>query len=114
MKINDFAFNIGDEVITVDGIRGKIVDICECDRCKERGFLEPVWEDDSGNTSYITKYDMNYGFEGYYKIGNYYFNPLCKSYVEQNITYYNSLLSQLEKQLKLIEELEKETVIFNE
>ena len=34
-------FNIGDEVITYDGRKGKIVDICHCEGCKRRGFYEP-------------------------------------------------------------------------
>lgn len=44
MKDNNYEFRVGDEVETVDGMSGKIVSICHCERCAERGFFEPKWE----------------------------------------------------------------------
>ena len=41
MNIKDYKFNVGDEVITTDGQHGKIVEICNCESCRSRGFLEP-------------------------------------------------------------------------
>lgn len=109
MKINEYKFNVGDEVITVEGKRGTIVDICECERCQLRGFYEPTWVDDDGNTSYITGYDAKHDFDGYYKIGKYHFNKnLRKDKVEERIAHYEKTLVGLRKQLKLIEELENE------
>lgn len=107
MKINKYKFNIGDEVITVEGERGKIVDFCECGRCQERGFYEPKWVDDDGNTSYITGYDANHDFDEYYKIGKYHFNKnLRKDKVEEHIANCEKTLTGLRKQLETIEELE--------
>ena len=45
---NEYKFNVGDEVITIDGHRGEIIDICECERCQARGFCEPMWENETG------------------------------------------------------------------
>lgn len=72
MKDNNYEFHVGDEVETVDGMVGKIVSICHCEKCAERGFFEPKWETADGKYSdYITVYDMNYGFPGYRRIGKY-------------------------------------------
>lgn len=35
MKNNNYEFHVGDEVETIDGIDGKIVSICHCERCAE-------------------------------------------------------------------------------
>lgn len=100
-------FNIGDEVITFEGERGTIVDICDCKHCRKRGFLEPVWEDEEGNRHWITKYDADYNFQYYYKIGDNRFSEFQKSRVERGIKQYESALAKLKRQLKLIEELEE-------
>lgn len=108
MNISDYVFNIGDEVITIDGIKGKIVEICDCDWCKERGFLEPIWDGEYCSDEYITIHQAERGFTNYYKIGNYKFNKLQKDLVESNIAYHEGELVRLRKQLAVIEELEKE------
>lgn len=105
--MNDYKFNIGDEVITIDGIKGTITDICECERCQARGFCEPVWVDDEYEETFITDVDAKHGFTDYYKIGNYYFNPLRKDLVEKDISRIEALLATRKKQLQLIEELEQ-------
>lgn len=72
MKDNNYEFHIGDEVETVDGTVGKIVSICHCERCAERGFFEPRWETPDGKYSdYITVNQVNWGFPLYRRIGKY-------------------------------------------
>lgn len=70
MKDNNYEFRVGDEVETVDGMSGKIVLICHCERCAERGFFEPKWETSDGKYSdYITVNQANWGFPYYRRIG---------------------------------------------
>lgn len=72
MKNNNYEFHVGDEVETVDGMVGKIVSICHCEKCAERGFFEPKWETADGKYSdYITVYQANCDFPGYHRIGEY-------------------------------------------
>lgn len=71
----EYKFNVGDIVETIDGVRGRIEFICDCDKCRERGFLEPCYKSDSGDYGYyITKYQAENGFPSYRRIGNYIFN----------------------------------------
>lgn len=75
MKDNNYEFRVGDEVETVDGMSGKIVSICRCERCAERGFFEPRWETSDGKDSdYITVNQVNWGFPYYRRIGKYVWN----------------------------------------
>ena len=75
MKDNNYEFRVGDEVETVDGMSGKIVSICHCERCAERGFFEPRWETLDGEYSdYITVNQANRGFPYYRRIGKYVWN----------------------------------------
>lgn len=75
MQYNDYEFCIGDEVETVDGMVGKIVSICHCERCAERGFFEPEWKTLDGEYSdYITANQLNLGFPYYRRIGKYVWN----------------------------------------
>ena len=106
MKYNEYKFNIGDEVITIDGHRGKIIDICECERYQDRGFCEPMWENETGDEKYITIYDAERGFDNFYKIGKYRFNELRRDLVEHDITTYELIITGLRKQLETIDELE--------
>ena len=75
MECNNYEFCVGDEVETVDGMVGKIVSICHCERCAERGFFEPKWETSDGEYSdYITVNQANWGFPYYRRIGKYVWN----------------------------------------
>lgn len=75
MKDNNYEFRVGDEVETVDGMSGKIVLICHCERCAERGFFEPRWETSDGKYSdYITVNQANWDFPYYRRIGKYVWN----------------------------------------
>lgn len=105
-NLQDYKFNIGDEVITTDGMRGTITDICECERCKERGFCEPVWVDEYDEEVFITNVTVRMNFPGYYKIGNYRFHDFNKNNVQVNIDFHEAELARYKKQLKFIEEYE--------
>lgn len=106
MDIKDYKFKVGDEVITTEGIRGEITDICKCTSCQRRGFYEPTWVDDDGYYEYITNWDKECTFKGYYKIGDYYFEHFDKGEVLRKIASHERSLKKLKKQLRLIKELE--------
>lgn len=108
MKPSDYIFNTGDEVITVEGEKGYITYICHCERCAECGFFEPSWEDEHGEMHYISNYEAENGFDHYYRVGNYRLNPFRKDVVKEKIAYYEDIVKRLEKQLQVINELEKE------
>lgn len=103
----NYEFNIGDEVITTDGERGFIVDICECVECKYRGFCEPIWEDADGHETYITVYDKKCDFRDYYKIGKYRFGNFEKDRLKTNIKATEALLAGSKGRLAFMEETEK-------
>ena len=107
VNIKDYEFNVGDEVITTEGVRGKITRICTCDRCERRGFYEPFWiiEDDDWEKC-IDIYDAESGFSSFYKIGKYRFNDFDKGNVLQEMASCEHELKRLRKQLRIIEELE--------
>lgn len=108
MNPMDYEFNIGDEVITAYGEKGYITYICHCERCADRGFFEPSWEDEYDEMHYISNYEAENGFTEYYKIGKYRFGSFEKDLVKDRITYYGDIVKRYEKQLKLMNELEKE------
>lgn len=111
MNVSDYKFNIGDEVITTEGERGKIVYICECNQCKERAFCEPIWvKDDSNEEEYITNYAAQTGFKGFYKIGPYRFSEFQEKLLEIEIQDYEQEITKRRKQLAVIKEIrEKES-----
>ena len=107
MNIKNYEFHVGDEVITTEGEKGKITSICTCERCEERGFYESFWVSEDNNQEHcISKFTAEFGFSGYYKIGNYRFNDFDKGDVLRNIAYCEDELKRFRKQLKLIEEYE--------
>lgn len=109
MSIKDYEFNIGDKVITTEGITGKIAYICTCNDCKRRGFDELFWVTDYDLSEHcITKYEAEYGFKNFYQIGKYHFNDFNQGEVLRSMASCEDELKQLRKQLKLIEELEGE------
>ncbi len=59
----------GDFVETVDGRVGYIKRICRCEKCRERGFYEPIVHFTDGEEDCITKYEAENGFKGYKRIG---------------------------------------------
>lgn len=106
--MKDYEFKVGDEIITVNGTRGCIVDICDCADCRSRGFLEPIWEDEYGEEDYITIYDAENGFKDYYRIGKYRFNEFDRDYILKTINKHQRTIANLEVRLKLMDEIEKE------
>lgn len=99
------GFKVGDQVITDDGRVGEIVDICACDRCKERGFYEPEVQYNNGETDYITISAKNNGFKNFYKIGGHIFGNLDDSRIVARILGLREELEDLEAQLKVVEKL---------
>ena len=103
-------FKVGDKVITSLGEVGVITSICDCDRCKERGFFEPQVKTELGSGHiWITDTDKENGFSSFYQIGNYLFGHIDEENVltsikntKERITEELESLSNLEKQLSLI------------
>ena len=94
-------FNIGDEVITSDGRKGKIVDIFLCEECERRGFYEPkVLYDEYDDVEYITNVDRDYNFDDFYKIGNTVFGNADISKIDSAISEHNRLVALWKKRRK--------------
>lgn len=75
--IDEYKFKPGDKVITSLGETGIITRICKCDRCKARGFYEPVVLcDEESDYIDITDSDFKNGFKSFYRIGDYIFGNI--------------------------------------
>ena len=84
IKANEpkYDFHVGDYVEDIDGNVGYIDFICDCDKCKERGFDEPRIRYTSGETDYITVYQLESLDKSYKRIGKYEFKkktPIIES-----------------------------------
>ena len=84
IKANEpkYDFRVGDYVEDIDGNVGYIDFICDCDECKERKFNEPRIRYTSGETDYITVYQLEHLEKLYRRIGKYEFTkktPIVKS-----------------------------------
>ena len=99
------GFKVGDEVITDDGRVGIITDICDCERCKKRGFYEPRVEMKLGSQVYITDTDKKNGFISYYKIGDKIFGNIDDQYLYSHLKEYTEAIKEIEAQLDVIKEL---------
>lgn len=121
MNIKDYKFNVGDIVITTEGIVGEITSICTCEECEKRGFYEPTWHSDGVKywpdivySEDITIYEAQNGFKGYYRIGQYRFHEFNRSVVEHVLEYsykeqrrIRETIRQLSWQLRNIDEISK-------
>ena len=107
VKLGEYEFHVGDKVITIDGIVGKIIGFCCCDECAKRGFFEPFWED-RGGCQFMTKYDYENGFAYFHRIGKYRFNQFDKAPIESRISKLNKELEDLRSQLATINAIEAE------
>lgn len=89
------TFKVGDLLITSSGGLGRITDICNCSRCKERGFYEPSFInlDADEDSDCISIYDYEQNFKWYYKIGNEVFGEKPK---KENIL---SIIKEFEKKI---------------
>ena len=84
IKANEpkYDFHVGDYVEDIDGNVGYIDCICDCDKCKERKFDEPRIRYTSGETDYITVYQLEHLDKLYRRIGKYEFakkTPIVKT-----------------------------------
>lgn len=82
IKTQKYDFHVGDYVEDIDGNVGYIDFICDCDKCKERGFNEPRIHYVSGEEDYITVYQLEHLDKSYKRIGKYEFkkkDPIIKS-----------------------------------
>lgn len=95
-------FNIGDKVISADGYVGKIISICDCSRCKKRGFLEPIVEWADGNVDWITDWDKENNFHNYYQIGDNIFGNIWLDDIKQQIADTKKVLRRLEGQREVL------------
>ena len=99
------GFKVGDQVITCDGRVGSIIDICTCDRCKERGFYEPEVEYNNGDTDYITIGNKNNEFKYYYKIGDRIFGNLDDKNLLSRMKTLKEEMQEVEARLAVIHKL---------
>lgn len=96
--MDKYNFQVGEEVIDTFGRKGKIVSVCHCEQCEERGFYEPIieWE-------YCSTPDMpsniaeQKGFPSIHSMGNRVFN-------DYDIELAKGELHILKEQIKCIEE----------
>ena len=106
-----YTFKVGDKVIADDGRTGTIVDICTCDRGRERGFYEPTVQMDIGVRQIeITDTDKENGFSSFYQIGDRVFGNVdneASEYILQRIEELEHELTEYEEQLKVIRELKE-------
>lgn len=95
------GFKVGDKVITSTGRIGHIDWICDCDKCKKRGFFEPHIEIEVGvGGIYITDNDKRTNFRSFYKIGDRVFGNIDEDSLEYSIESTNSQITELEEDLK--------------
>ena len=94
------GFKVGDEVITSTGEVGRIIDICTCDRCRERGFYEPTVEVKIGNDAiYITDNDKRNNFSSFYNIGDKVFGNIDEDAVKDSIKSVTNQIYKLQSEL---------------
>lgn len=105
----EYGFRVGDIVVTDAGEIGFIEDVCDCDKCRERGFCEPKVKTVYGNNAiYITDIDKSNGFASFYQIGKYKFGNLNKEYVVSGIECTSKVIEEAKKRLeKYDEQLER-------
>lgn len=103
------GFKVGDQVITDDGRTGVIEDICDCDRCRDRGFYEPRVKMTIGNDQiWITDIDKKNGFISYYQIGDQVFGNIdadAKERIKERIAELRNELTEYESQLNMLKSL---------
>ncbi len=101
ISLMEYDFKVGDIVVTDTGEVGFIESICDCDRCKERGFYEPRAKTiDGDDIIYITDNSKNNGFANFYQIGKYKFGNLDKESVITSIGYINKDIKEATERLK--------------
>lgn len=104
----NYEFHVGDYVETVDKEIGYISDICDCDRCKERGWLEPHIIFSDGEEDYISNYDVKCLSNRFARIGAYDFTKKEKKKIEP--LNYNASVDATIKQLSALKDKINELV----
>ena len=102
MNIKDYKFNVGDGVVTTDGVVGQITSICRCEYCERRGFYEITWSNDV-NVEDISLYEAQEGFRGYWRIGKYRFHEFDRGRVRERIECCEKELHQIKKKREQLE-----------
>lgn len=86
ISLMEYDFRVGDTVVTSTGETGVIESICDCERCRARGFYEPQVKLTEGVYDiYIIDNDKNNGFKNFFKIGKYKFGNVDKESIEHDI-----------------------------
>ena len=100
------GFKVGDQVISNDGRVGIIESICDCERCKKRGFYEPNVKTTIGNTGiWITDTDKRNGFLSFYKIGDKVFGNIdedAEKRIREQMADLRHELAEYESQLNVL------------
>ena len=106
-----YTFKVGDKVITDDGRTGTITSICDCDKCKKRGFYEPDVKMDFGvGRIWITDTDKENGFSNFYQIGDHIFGNVdaeASERIRKRIIDLKHEIIEYEAQLNMMKKLEK-------
>lgn len=101
ISLMEYDFKVGDMVITDTGEVGFIESICDCDKCKARGFYEPSAKAiNSDDTIYITDTDKSNGFANFYQIGKYKFGNIDEECVVSGIEYASKDVEEANKRLE--------------
>ena len=116
LNLLDNTFKVGDKVITDDGRVGTIESICDCERCKDRGFYEPTVELETGHDRiWITDTDKNNGFMSFYSIGNHVYGNIDEECLHRQIASNNEIIvehikrsKELDKQLEVLKKCKAE------
>lgn len=112
-QYNDLTcgFKVGDKVITDDGRVGVIKSICDCYRCKDRGFYEPNVKMTVGDSQiWITDTDKRNGFLSFYQIGDQVFGNVdeeAEKRIKERIADLRHELAEYESQLNVVRTLKK-------
>ena len=94
------SFKFGDIVITSKGEMGVVVDVCDCDRCKSRGFYEPQIKTVVGSSMiWCTDSDKEDGFKSFYRIGDEVFGNIDKDGLDSEIDEVKHRIRSCEKEL---------------
>ena len=114
LKGNDLPYEIGDYVYynTEDKeYIGQIDRICDCEKCRERGFLEPVAKNELGAETWITDLAYKNGFKDYIFSKE---PPTDKLSFDNNINnkvleyeVFKEIMEQLQKYDELSEQVDK-------
>ena len=109
ISLMEYDFKVGDEVITSTGQVGVIESICDCERCKKRGFYEPKVKLTKGVYEiYITDNDKENRIKDFYKIGSYKFGNVDKESIRRDIEIETHIIEKATKRLeKYREQLER-------